>query len=197
MHRVEIYDIPGKKVQNKRRKNKKRKKEKNLKKNKKGKRKMNKNNKMFRQGDVLIVRIGDAPKVPDTKELPLTKMGPVLALGEVTGHHHTVVAHPEIYNPVHDLPDLYSQEIGKTIAAHAQHILDEMIFKNNAAARNQKAEPACRLYQDEDSADRTLVVFRKTLLRHEEHPAIFLDEGIYKIKKQQEFTPQGWRDVQD
>ena len=45
-------------------------------------------NELFRQGDVLIVRVDDLP--PGAKEQPKVKGGITLALGEATGHAHVL-----------------------------------------------------------------------------------------------------------
>jgi hypothetical protein len=44
-----------------------------------------------RQGDVLVVRIGEPPKGAEPKQLD--PRGAVLAEGELTGHHHRIVDH--------------------------------------------------------------------------------------------------------
>jgi len=49
---------------------------------------VNKPHKMYRQGDVLIVAIGELP--PGLTEVSRTKRGVVLAEGEVTGHAHRI-----------------------------------------------------------------------------------------------------------
>lgn len=144
--------------------------------------------KMFRQGDVLIV--STEPVETLGKEIPMEKMGPVLAWGEVTGHHHTVVAHPETYNPTKDLPDYHPVDHEMNLRDWADGILAKIEF--DAAVKG----PAARLYEDSPT-HRRLVVERETLLRHEEHPAIALTPGHYKIVQQSEYSPAGWQRVQD
>lgn len=157
---------------------------------------MQKKHMQFRQGDVLIVR--STRKLPKkATEIPMSKMGPILALGEVTGHHHTVVAQPETYNPKQDLPATPLDDFpGLTVADYAA----EQLAKANAANKTMKkvnsGTPACRLYSL-DGGGRMLVVERHTILRHEEHPAIELEPDNYEIIQQEEFTPEGWRAVQD
>ena len=146
--------------------------------------------KMFRQGDVLIV--STAPVEDLGYEVPMEEMGPVLAYGEVTGHHHTVLAHPETYDPHEDLPDYHPVDLDIGLRDWAAQMLQQ-IDKDRETA---KTEPAARLYKNGDE-HRRLVVSRPTILRHEEHPAIFLEPGHYKIIQQKEFTPQGWVKVQD
>ena len=155
--------------------------------------------KMYRQGDVLLVQTGKVDLSHFDKQ-PMQTLGPVLALGEVTGHHHTVVAHPETYDAKKDLPNYQPADFDQTLQEHAQKILDDMIKVSNARAKlGRSASPACELYArgNGEMQERVLVVSRPTLLRHEEHPAIFLDTGNYKIITQREYTPQGWQNVAD
>ncbi len=143
----------------------------------------------YRQGDVLLIHTTDAVR---GKEVPIRKLGPVLALGEATGHHHTVVAHPETYVPKNDLPGEFLPDLGKSLVEHADEIIEKMVELDVAKVGN---EPACRLYEDGDF--RMLDVSRFTLLRHEEHPAVPLPPGRYEVRRQREYTPEGWRQVED
>jgi hypothetical protein len=146
-------------------------------------------NSMYRQGDVLIVATETVDQLG--KEIPMEKMGPVLAWGEVTGHHHTVVAEPESYDPVKDLPDYHPEDHEMNLRDWANSLLANIEFGQAVKG------PAARLYEDDGGDYRRLVVDRDTLLRHEEHPAIALAPGHYKIIQQQEFSPEGWVRVQD
>ena len=156
-----------------------------------------------RQGDVLITLISRTPTKPDNGiKIPMSALGPVLALGEVTGHHHTVVAQPERYSPTADgLSTELVQELGESLAQRAEGILDRIL--RDAADRAEgtrtraKRTPAATLYAIEGEINRTLVVDRPTLLRHDEHGAIALDPGTYRIVIQVEETLQGLRQVLD
>lgn len=54
---------------------------------------MKQNKQLYRQGDVLLERVDHIPT--EAKRLP--KKGPiVLALGEVTGHHHSILERDEV-----------------------------------------------------------------------------------------------------
>jgi hypothetical protein len=151
---------------------------------------------MYRQGDVLIVRIHDG--FPENmKEVKMSKLGPILALGEVTGHHHTVVAQPEAYDPGRDLPHADVPKLGMSLVDYAQKTLDDLEVKRVDAVT--AGEPACRLYEPDggDESLRFLDVERPTVLRHDEHGAIGLLPGKYKIVRQKEYRPGGWQNVQD
>lgn len=156
---------------------------------------------MIRQGDVLLIHSSPTPKIPTgATEVAMGKLGPVLALGEATGHHHTVVARPEVYVPHEDLTAAVLEELGTSLADHAQAMLDRAASRSprkvGAELRHlASGEPACKLY--DEGGDLTLVVERFTLLRHEEHPAVELARGTWKVKRQAEYTPEGWRAVVD
>ena len=143
---------------------------------------------MFRQGDVLIVATQETDNLG--KEVPMSEMGPILALGEVTGHHHTVLSNPESYDPVSDLPDYWPVDYEVSLRDWANRLLVKIEFDSMVEG------PAARLYEENDNF-RRLVVSRHTILRHEEHPAIALPPGHYKVIQQQEYSPKGWVRVQD
>lgn len=104
-------------------------------------------NEMYRQGDVLLERIGELP--PDLRHQVYARQGRlILAEGEVTGHAHTVAAE------------------------HADLLRDE--------ARN--------VY---------LRIMRATPLEHQEHAAIVLEPGVYRVVRQREYTPKAPRQVLD
>lgn len=157
----------------------------------------------YRQGDVLLIWQGE-PKTP-TKlhEAPIEGLGPILALGEATGHSHVVVAHPESYDPSKDLDDLTASTLGMSMADHAEALLEEMYEGSREIKSASSGEPAVRLYEGPEPSNPTdwqeiiLVVNRPTLLRHEEHPAIGLPRGTYKVRRQREYTPEGWTRVMD
>ncbi|MFC1419119.1 hypothetical protein [Streptacidiphilus cavernicola] len=108
---------------------------------------------MFRQGDVLLVPVGEEAVPPTIRALPAQPRDGrgrlVLALGEVTGHAHAVVGPGELLRE--------SDEFG----------------------------PAwLRL------AEGGRVV-------HEEHAAIALAKGWYRVVRQREYTPGSVRVVAD
>ena len=110
--------------------------------------------KMFRQGDVLLVRVKQIPSY--AKEIT-EKDRIVLAYGEVTGHAHAI--YPEV------------------------------IEKDRAPELKAKLWDA--------GAERFLQVMEKTALRHEEHTAIDLDKGVYRVVRQREYDPVRDRYVAD
>lgn len=101
---------------------------------------------LFRQGDVLLMRVADrsvdglAPKPRDGGRV-------VLAYGEVTGHAHAI-----------DDAELFEEKDG---------VLYLRIGASGAA------------------------------LRHEEHGAIALEPGTYRVVRQREYHPDSIRPVAD
>lgn len=81
------------------------------------------NNRFYRQGDVLLERVDFIPK--EATRLP--KKGPiVLALGEVTGHHHAILERDEV--EAFSLgPDLYLDVQGASACLeHQEHAVVEL-----------------------------------------------------------------------
>jgi len=109
---------------------------------------------MFRQGDILIVKVDEIPKGLDL--VPKDKGRDILAYGEVTGHAHAV--------------------------------------KDSAKSK---------LYVDTDSNDvdemrlRFLNITEETEIVHEEHDSIPLGPGVYKVIRQVEYEPEGYKYVAD
>lgn len=106
---------------------------------------MKKQKTQYRQGDLLIEIINNVPK--DAVPRPKCK-SILLALGEATGHHHTL----ELDDP-----------------ADWWKIGDETVVQVTKAAR----------------------------VTHQEHGAIALPPGTYKVRRQREYTPEAIRHVQD
>ena len=96
---------------------------------------------MWRQGDLLIVKVGAIPK-------DAVKCGSlILAEGEATGHMHEL-----------DKGEVYEKE-------------GVLYFKVDSN------EPAT--------------------LNHPEHKAVTFEPGEYKVIRQREYEPRGWRRVAD
>jgi hypothetical protein len=106
---------------------------------------------MYRQGDVLLVKV-DA--VPEGARDITAEDRIVLAYGEVTGHAHAV------YEPI------------------------------------TKEKPGKARMWDA-GAERFLQVVETTALKHEEHAAIPLEPGVYRIEHQREYSPEEIRRVAD
>jgi hypothetical protein len=89
---------------------------------------------------------------------------------------------------VADLPQgvaSLDDEAGRVILAHGEV---------TGHAHAVSAMHACMYAKD---ADRYLKVETPTQLTHEEHSAISLDPGVYKVIRQREYVPQGLRFVAD
>lgn len=92
---------------------------------------------MFRQGDLLLVRV---PEAPEGRQVEAEHGRLILARGEVTGHHHSVA--------------MADAELIVTDA--------EAVF---------------------------LRIMAETSLEHQEHGAITLEPGVYRVDRQREYQP--------
>ena len=111
---------------------------------------MKKQHQIYRQGDVLLVRVDEMPA--DAK-LCKVKGDVILAYGEVTGHAHRLA--PESVQP----------------------------FAKGGVWSPQ--------------AERFIRAAEGAVLRHEEHDAIPLPAGDYRVVQQVEYTPEEIRNVAD
>lgn len=77
---------------------------------------MNMNNKHYRQGDVLVIPVNSIPK-------KLKRTNKVtLALGEVTGHHHTITSGAVGYGDnIDSLVDYFEVTAEEAILTHQEH----------------------------------------------------------------------------
>lgn len=107
---------------------------------------------MYRQGDVLLVKVDYVPEIVRHGVEPQHKYRVVLAFGETTGHAHAIYPEVEVID---------GEKVAKPLPA--------------------------RLW--DAGAERFLQVMEKTALRHEEHGAIDLEPGIYKVVQQREYDP--------
>jgi hypothetical protein len=101
--------------------------------------------KMYRQGDVLVIAVPSAPTT--AKVVERNKL--TLALGEATGHSHTVLC------------------------------------KDG------------ELLEDTSTLERWMVLPSESEIVHQEHDAIALPPGTYKVVRQREYSPEEIRNVQD
>ena len=125
--------------------------------------------KIFRQGDVLLIKVSELPKKVKNVT-PKDRI--VLAYGEVTGHAHAI--YPE-------------KSLDLTV-------LDK-VKQRFAANDTQPMRLKAKLW--DGGAERFLQVIEKTALRHEEHLPIPLDPGVYKVVRQREYDPVRERMVAD
>lgn len=102
--------------------------------------------KIYRQGDVLLVKV---ETLPNNSVENADKGDIILAHGEVTGHAHRI----------------------KT--------------------------PVSKVKLWDAGAERFLQVIEKVALTHEEHSAINIDPGIYRVAIQTEYTPEELYNVAD
>lgn len=148
---------------------------------------------MFRQGDVLIFATASPESLG--AEIVADGIGPLLIRSERTGHHHSVVAYPETYDPETDLPAYRPAGYAHSLREWATAILVDAVGRTQAHT-STAAAPAARLFHTATN-DRLLHVLRHTLVRHDEHPAIPLAPGHYTVRVQQKFQLDGWGQVGD
>ncbi len=137
------------------------------------------NGEMYRQGDVLIIRISDGKdqrkEVDMSKcmEVPREDGAVVLAHGEVTGHAHRIMD-PGCH--------LYVDEGNRLTGEDAMGIVTRL-----GGGAVGLPEP-----------DRLLVVEgAPVVLKHEEHSPIELAPGQYVVRRQREYDPEALRAVED
>lgn len=115
---------------------------------------------VFRQGDVLIVRVDGEVEVG--KPVPRDTGRVVLAYGEVTGHAHAIADRGA---------NLYELREDKTLVGDDVWARASRILQVSAKAGVE--------------------------LRHEEHAAILIPAGNYRIVHQREYHPEEIRRVVD
>ncbi len=137
--------------------------------------------KMWRQGDVLIFKLeGEAAeaarkKISDGKAKPVDRDNGnvVLAYGEHTGHSHHIPA------------TTCSLFLDDTVTSISES--DAMgLISRTGGGRVERPE-----------ADRLLAVDAPVVLKHQEHDPISLDSGVYQVRRQREYDPEGVRIIAD
>ena len=121
---------------------------------------------IYRQGDVLLIRRDRSVK--GLKLVPREGRRVVLALGEATGHHHSIAAR------------------------NCSLYLDEQRPVSEADAATMIARLGGGTIPD-----RVLNVRRTVALTHQEHETIKLPPGQYVVRIQREYSPQALRNVAD
>jgi len=136
--------------------------------------------KMYRQGDVLIVKLeGPAAeaarkKIADGKApaVPRDNGNVVLAYGEHTGHSHHIPS---------SMCSLYLDDASPISDTDAMGLISR-----TGGGRVERPEP-----------DRILAVDAPIVLKHQEHDPITLEDGVYSVRRQREFDPEGLRAIAD
>lgn len=66
---------------------------------------------------------------------------------------------------------------------------------------DREAEPNVRMFQGSDDLLAWLKIDRPTALEHrrdfDTHEPIMFPPGVYEVRRQREYTPEGWRRVAD
>lgn len=143
----------------------------------------------LRQGDVLLARIGGTDALPkDAKAVTRDKGRVVLAYGEVTGHAHAIME-PNA--------ELFTNGRERWLVIRPAELHEHTaLFKEGYVPPCEVVEGPVRL-ADHAGLVRMTVLTSGAVLEHEEHGAIVLDAGTYKLPGQREFTPEAIRNVAD
>lgn len=84
---------------------------------------------------------------------------------------------------------------GKIVVTHSETGHDHVMVLDRAA------EPAVRMYGGDNPLVAWLSVNRPTALEHlrphDTHEPIMFEPGIYEVRRQREYTPEGFRRVED
>lgn len=80
------------------------------------------------------------------------------------------------------------------VTGHAHAVYPEIEMKARASAKVKPTMPA-RMW--DAGAERFLQVLTPTALKHEDHAPVALDPGIYRVKRQREYSPETIRTVAD
>lgn len=144
----------------------------------------------FRQGDVMIERIGDLDQLPsDAKPAARDNGRVVLAYGEVTGHAHALTA-PNA--------ELFTRGTDRWLVIRPGEPRNiSILVKPGYTPPCEVVEGPVRVPSHAGLVAMT-VRTRGAVVQHEEHGAIVLDEpGVYRLPGQREYAPEAIRQVAD
>jgi len=90
----------------------------------------------------------------------------------------------------------YKPENGKVVVTHSETGHDHVMVLDRLD------DPAVEMFNDKDNALISwLKVNRPTALEHlrphDTHAPILFNPGIYEVRRQREYSPEGWRRVED
>lgn len=84
---------------------------------------------------------------------------------------------------------------GRVVVTHSETGHDHVMVLDRAE------EPAVRMYAGDNPLVAWLQVNRPTALEHrrphDTHEAIMFEPGVYEVRRQREYTPEGFRRVED
>jgi hypothetical protein len=150
------------------------------------------NRNQFRQGDVMIERIGDVAELPEGLVPVARDRGRVvLAWGEISGHAHAIA------DPNAELVERPGTGERWLIVRAGAPTLRTIRIQPDYTPPCAVVEGPVRLA---DHAGLVQIVVRTggAILEHEEHGAIVLDRpGVYKLPGQREWSPEAIRNVAD
>lgn len=93
-------------------------------------------------------------------------------------------------------------EGNELIVTHSETGHHHVMVLDREDEKVQTEEPAVEMFNDKDNPLLSwLKVNRPTTLEHKRsfdtHTAIMFKPGVYEVRREREFTPEGWRRVQD
>ena len=142
------------------------------------------------QGDVLFRKVAALPN--GVNQVPATN-GRVVVTHSETGHDHVMVVAEASLKAV-STQAITGERPGWSDAARA------------ASAEVRKAHkrsktPSVEMFAGDNPLVAWIKVNRPTALEHlrshDTHEPIMFGPGIYEVRRQREYTPDGWRRVQD
>lgn len=102
--------------------------------------------------------------------------------------------------------DIYIRRINTTIPKDAVEVMPEgnfvIITHSETGHHHVMEKDNVKLYKLPDSIMKCLLVVNnpvelKHLREHDTHESILFEQGTYEIHRQREYTPEGFRQVQD
>lgn len=142
----------------------------------------------YAHGDVLLFPV---PSIPEGAELVQVTGNITVALGEATGHHHTIVARPETWQWENDIPrDLH--EMAARLGLRKPPIDEDAVREYRSSSL-----PEGVTLQRSASEYRYFEAIRDTVIRHEEHGPQLVKQGCYLFIPQEELVDGVMRNVID
>ena len=90
-----------------------------------------------------------------------------------------------------------ASEHGRVVITHSETGHDHVMVLD----RKRSTTPAVQMYSGDNPLVAWIKVNRPTALEHmrphDTHEPIMFGVGVYEIRRQREYTPEGWRQVQD
>ena len=149
---------------------------------------MLKNKEQFRQGDVLVTRVGKIPKAAKPKARDTGRV--VLAYGEVTGHAHAIAQETAtLFSLLNDSgEDLYLRADGTVALSHEEHKTHCWECDRPSVAYFRSGDFMTYFCREHARGDSVPLI---------EPGATEFPDGNYRITRQREYSPKAIRNVAD